>query len=72
MKISFFLSINFQFLGVKFSIYLKRRVFVIYHVHCCKEGFQSKIKNRMARNEPSHLDLHFLHMYLFCSVGLKG
>ena len=24
-----------------------------------------------ARYEPSHLDLHFLHRYLFRSVGLK-
>ena len=28
-KISFFLSENFQFLEVKFSIYLNRRVFVM-------------------------------------------
>ena len=30
MKISEFLSENFQFLEVKFSIYLNRRVFVMY------------------------------------------
>ena len=44
-------------------------------------GFQSKIKNRMAtrvnpdktaRYEPSHLDLHCLHRYLFWSARLKG
>ena len=28
-----FLSENFQFLVVKFSIYLNRRVFVMSHVH---------------------------------------
>ena len=50
------------------------------HVHLSKKGFQSQIKNRMAnsvgpdetaRYEPSHLDLHCLHMYLFWSAGLK-
>ena len=24
-----------------------------------------------ARYDPSHLDLHCLHRYLFCSIGLK-
>ena len=53
------------------------------HVHWCKKGFQSKIKNRMANSvdldetahdAPSHLDLHCLHryMYLLWFVGLKG
>ena len=46
-----------------------------------KIWFQSKIRNRMAnsvgpdetpRYEPSHLDLHCLHRYLFCFAGLKG
>ena len=30
----FFLSVNFQFLEVKVSIYLKRRVFVMSHLLC--------------------------------------
>ena len=51
------------------------------HVHCCKQGFQIKINNRMAnsvgpdetaRHEPSHQDLHCLHMYLYLSARLKG
>ena len=33
MKISEFLAENFQFLEVKFSIYLKRRVFVMESPH---------------------------------------
>ena len=46
-----------------------------------RRGIKSKIKNRkanrvdpdeMARYEPSHLDLHCLHRYLFWSAGLKG
>ena len=45
------------------------------------QGFQSKIKNRMANsedpdemahNEPSHQDLHCLQRYLIWSVMLKG
>ena len=28
--------------------------------------------DEMAHNEPSHLDLHCLHKYLFWSAGLKG
>ena len=48
---------------------------------CPLIGFQSKIKNRMvnsvdtdemAHYEPSHLDLHCYHRYLFWSTGLKG
>ena len=34
MKISVFLSENFQFLEVKFSIYLYRRVFVMCSFFC--------------------------------------
>ena len=50
-------------------------------VHRCKKGFQSKIKKRMANSvdpdetacsEPSYLDLHYSHKYLFWSAGLKG
>ena len=26
----------------------------------------------MARSEPSHLDLHRLHKYMFRSAGIKG
>ena len=46
-----------------------------------KRGFNLKSKNRMAnsvdldvtaRHEPSHLDQHYLHKYLFWSTGLKG
>ena len=36
MKIEFFfLSENFQFLKVKFSIYFNRRVFVMYNIAAC-------------------------------------
>ena len=51
------------------------------HAHCCKKGFQTQIKNRMANSvdpdetahfEPSHLDLHCLHRHLFWSVRLTG
>ena len=31
-NISFFLSENFQFLEVKFSIYLNRCVFIMFHI----------------------------------------
>ena len=52
------------------------------HIHCCKLGFQPKIKNRMANSvdpdetahyELSHLALHCLHRYLYMywSVGMK-
>ena len=50
-------------------------------VHWFKQGFQSEIKNRtansvdpdeMAHYEPSHLDLHCLHRYLFRSTSWKG
>ena len=46
-----------------------------------KKEFQSKIINRiansvypneMARYEPSHLDLHYLHRCLFGSAQLEG
>ena len=37
-KISEFLSENFQFLVVKFSIYLNRRVFVMLFSGCCQTG----------------------------------
>ena len=43
MKISEFLSENFQFLMVKFSIYLNRRVFVI------KGQIRGKYENKPAR-----------------------
>ena len=33
----FFLSENFQFLEVKFSIYLNRRVFVMYNIDATSE-----------------------------------
>ena len=33
-KYEFFLTKNVQFLEVKFSIYLNRRVFVMMYVHC--------------------------------------
>ena len=28
--------------------------------------------DEMARNEPSHLDLHWLQRYLYWSAGMKG
>ena len=45
------------------------------------KGFQSKIETKMAnsvdpnetaRDEPSDLNLHCLHRYLFLSAGLKA
>ena len=52
-----------------------------HNIHCCKQGFQSKINYRMAKTvdpgkmshyEPSHLDLHCLQRYLHWSAGMKG
>ena len=50
------------------------------HVHSCKWGFQSKILIKIANSvdpdetadEQSHLDLHYLHRYMFWSAKLKG
>ena len=51
------------------------------HIHCCKEGFQSKIKNRTANKtdsdetahyEPSHLDLHCLQRYISAPARIWG
>ena len=42
MKISEFLSESFQFLGVKFSIYLNRRVFVICSMICSTVCYDSE------------------------------
>ena len=50
-------------------------------IHCCKQGFQSKIDSRMANSvdpdeialyELSHLDLHCLQRRLYWSAGMKG
>ena len=50
-------------------------------IHCCKQGFRSKINNKMAksvdpdetpRKEPSHLDLHCLQRYPCWSTGMEG
>ena len=67
-----FLSENFQFLEVKFSLYLNRLVFVISisafgHIHCCQKG--DIISNSVDPYETimclSHLDLHcFKSIYL--------
>ena len=54
---------------------------VLGHVRCCQSSFLLKIINRLANSvdpdetahyEPSHLDLHCLHWYLFWSTGLNG
>ena len=56
-------------------------IFEFGHVHRLKQGFQCKIKNRMANSEDpvkmthyelSYLDLRCLRKYLFWSTGLKG
>ena len=47
-KIPEFLSENFQFLVLKFSIYLNRRVFAM-----CFENIE--IKGEIAPNEPVHI-----------------
>ena len=48
------------------------------HIHCFKQGCQSKISNRIANSadpdekaqyEPSHLDLHCLQRYLYFMQG---
>ena len=50
-------------------------------IHCCKDGVQSKMNNRMAksvdpdetaRHEQSHRDRHCLEMYLFWFAGMNG
>ena len=47
------------------------------HIHLCKLGFQSEINNgkansadpdETAHNEPSHLDLHYLHRFAVWST----
>ena len=51
------------------------------HIYCCKQGFQSKLNNRMtinvdldetARYEMSHLDVHCMQSYLYRSAGKRG
>ena len=46
-KISVFLSENFQFLGVKFSMHLNRRVFVMWNCDSVS-GLRSLIGHSMA------------------------
>ena len=63
-------------------LFLKNRLFYlcIWTHHCCKQGFQSHVNNRIgnsvdpdetARYEPSHLDLHCVQKYLYW-FGLHG
>ena len=47
---SFFLSENFHFLGVKFSIYLNRRVFVMTDQHYD----DTKIRAHLETDKPGH------------------
>ena len=48
-----FLSENFQFLEMKFSMYLNRHVFIM---------FANRVDaDKRAHNELSHQDLHFCH-----------
>ena len=72
-SIRIFLSENFHFLVVKFSVYL----------NILQTGMSVKKKNKkngmansvdpdeMARHEPSHLELHCLHRHPFWSTELK-
>ena len=42
------------------------------HVHWCKFGFQSKIKNRFANSEDPDETAYYEHSYLFSSGKVKG
>ena len=55
-------------------------IFEFGHIQYCKQGFPTKINNRMANsvdpdemahNEPSHPDLHCFQRYLFLVCRLK-
>ena len=62
MKISEFVFENFQFLEVKFSIYLNRRVFVMpyrINVYCSK---CRRMPTSDCTNARTHLDIRCLHM----------
>ena len=59
MKISEFLSENFQFLMVKFSLYLNRRVFVISKAENYTDRSFFAIRGLLLRaNKPSIYDFY--------------
>ena len=61
MKIAeFFLSESFQFLVVKFSIYLNKRVFVMYCIsvcNCCTSWRVFEWGTARVRTGPTHLSV---------------
>ena len=65
-KISEFLSENFLFLVVKFSVYLNRRVFVMFLL--ISVGNIIIIYNSLANLFPPRAKKYFLRPQLLCSL----
>ena len=58
-KISEILSVKFQFLVVKFSIYLNRRVFVMFSLEVFRKKKKKK-KKKLARGARDSISLDFM------------
>ena len=68
LEFFFFLSENVQFLEVKFSMYLNRRVFIMGYVAVIKEGIVINPcvsivpKRYIAKQRRPDQGLHYLHL----------
>ena len=67
-----FLSQNFQFLEVKFSLYLNRRVFVMDLLESPRQGTSNEYPQHIFNGEKQSYFHINMTAHLICSTGLKA